>query len=103
MNNEQPLMADLHSLPTSTDACLLCTNLRTMSGKKPTFTDAIASWFLIPLSVVRFVEMPLASVDDSAAGRLALPSGDEPMDEEPMEEPMDVDSGNELLRRMREV
>ena len=99
MTNEQPLMADLRALPTSADACLLCTNLRGMSGKKPSFTDALDSWFLIPLTVIRFVELPQASIDDIGGDdRLALPAG--PV---PIPEPMDFDSGNELLRRMREV
>ena len=99
MNNEQPLMADLRALPTAADACLMCTNLRSMGGKKPSFTDALDSWFLIPLGVVRFVEVPQASIDDMAGDdRLALPPG--PV---PIPEPMDFDSGNELLRRMREV
>jgi hypothetical protein len=99
MTNEQPLMADLRSLPTSADACLLCTNLRLVGGKKPSFTDALDSWFLIPLTVIRFVEVPQASIDDLGGdGRLALPSG--PV---PTPEPMDFDSGNDLLRRMREV
>jgi hypothetical protein len=106
MNNEQPLMADLRALPTAADACLMCTNLRQMGGKKPTFTDALDSWFLIPLGQIRFVEVSQASIDDSDLnGVLALPSGpilerDAPV---PMDEPMDVESGNELLRRMREV
>lgn len=106
MNNEQPLMADLRALPTPADACLVCTNLRQMGGKKPTFTDAFDSWFLIPLGQIRFVEVPQTSIDDSDMnGVLALSSGPVPVGAAPppVDEPMDMESGNELLRRMREV
>jgi hypothetical protein len=99
MQNEQPLLADLRSLPTARDGCLMCTNLREMNGKRPTFTDALDSWFLIPLEVIRFVEVPQASILDSEDdGLLALPPGPLPADE-----PLDTDSGNELLRRMRDM
>ena len=43
MNGEQPLLVDLRTLPSASDACLVCTNMRFMNGKKPSFTDAIDS------------------------------------------------------------
>lgn len=99
MNSEQPLMADLRALPTAQDACLVCTNLRYVGGKKPTFTDRLDSWFLIPLGIIRFVEVPLASIADSGVEEvLALPAGHLPEDDS-----MDLESESELLRRMREV
>jgi hypothetical protein len=73
MNNEQPLLCDLREMPTSEDAGLVCTNVRLVDGRKPTFIDATDSWFLIPFHIVRFVELPLASVE--AGERLALPPG----------------------------
>lgn len=107
MNNEQPLMADIRTLPTAADACLVCTNLRSMNGKRPTFTDALDSWFLIPLGVIRFVEVPQASILDSEGDEfLALAPGLVPLGRpmsEAVPEPMDADSGNELLRRMRDM
>jgi hypothetical protein len=119
MNNEQPLLADLRALPTASDACLVCTNLRYLNGKKPTFTDAIDSWFLLPLGMVRFVEVPASSIAKSEM--LALPAGEIAAEEpepaaveaefrpsleytpEDGEDLMDLESENELLRRMREV
>jgi hypothetical protein len=59
MNNEQPLLCDLREMPTSEDAGLVCTNVRLVDGRKPTFIDATDSWFLIPFHIVRFVELPL--------------------------------------------
>ncbi|MEA2621869.1 MAG: hypothetical protein QOH61_779 [Chloroflexota bacterium] len=99
MNNEQPLLADLRQLPTAADACLVCTNLRYLGGKKPTFVDHIDSWFLIPLGIVRFVEVPQKSIEDSE-DLLALPPGDVA---EETYDPIDVEGENDLLRRMREV
>lgn len=111
MNNEQPLLADLRALPSATDACLVCTNLRYVNGKKPSFTDALDSWFLIPLGIVRFVEVPAAEIEKSEM--LALPAGAiqpeaefRPPDDfgaASFDSPMDLASESELLRRLREV
>ena len=58
VENEQPLLVDLFDLPTSADAGLLCTNVRTMDGKRPVFIDQMASTFFFPYHVVRFLEIP---------------------------------------------
>ena len=108
MNNEQPLVCDLRELPDSSDAGLLCTNLRLVDGRKPTFIDAIDSWFLTPYHIIRFIEMPLASVE--AGERLALPPGpimesydDVDGGDEGDEEPELDDASEDLLQRIREV
>ncbi len=113
MNNEQPLVCDLRELPDTADVGLLCTNLRLVDGRKPTFIDATDSWFLIPYHIIRFVEMPLASVE--AGERLALPPGpilapgegddedDESGDESDDEDELLDDASEELLQRIREV
>lgn len=112
MNNEQPLVCDLRELPDTSDVGLLCTNLRLVDGRKPTFIDATDSWFLIPYHIIRFVEMPLASVE--AGERLALPPGpilapgegdDEDadgLDADDVDELLD-EASEELLQRIREV
>ena len=99
MNNEQPLKCDMRALPTAQDACLVCTNIRYLSGNKPQWIDASESWFLIPLGIVRFVEVPQASIEASE-GVLALPPG--PLPREP-EDDLDYSAQDDLLRRMREV
>jgi len=113
MNNEQPLVCDLRELPDTADVGLLCTNLRLVDGRKPTFIDATDSWFIIPYHIIRFVEMPLSSVE--AGERLALPPGpilapgegddDEDADDgEPDDEDELLDDASEeLLQRIREV
>src|SRR5712691_4861982 len=81
--NEQPLLADLYSMPIATDVALVCTNLRTMNGKRPVFADHVESVFLFPLIHIRFVEIPPGA--DKRAGVLPVGSGAEaaPREEEP--------------------
>jgi len=64
MDNEQPLMADLPADPTALDTCVICTNLRTMSGKTPVFAERSDSTFVFPMAHIRFVEIRPASVED---------------------------------------
>ncbi len=72
VNNEQPLLADLFDLPVSTDAGLLCTNVRTLDGKRPVFIDTIEATFFFPYHVVRFIEIPVGALD----GRAPTPATD---------------------------
>jgi hypothetical protein len=58
VSNEQPLLCDLFDLPTSADAGLLCTNVRSTDGRRPVFIDASASTFFFPYHVIRFIEIP---------------------------------------------
>ncbi len=67
VSNEQPLLADLHDLPTAADAGLVCTNLRTMDGKRPIFIDRSESFFFFPYLVIRFLEIPPKALDEHRA------------------------------------
>ena len=58
LSNEQPLLADLFEMPKPSDGQLVCTNLRSMNGKRPVFADSIDSVFIFPVSQIRFVEIP---------------------------------------------
>ncbi|CAN5580852.1 MAG: hypothetical protein H0V12_01135 [Chloroflexi bacterium] len=95
MVGEQPMLADLRSIPTAEDAGLVCTNLRTMNGKAPTFIDRSDAWFLFPLVHVRFVEIPASQVEelDASPGE-----GAEPPEREP-----DLELDEDFLRRIREA
>src|SRR4029453_11648166 len=55
--NEQPLLADLYEMPKPLDQGLLCTNLRTMDGKRPVFVDRMESIFYFPYLHIRFLEI----------------------------------------------
>ena len=48
-------------MPGPGDLALICTNLRTMNGTRPVFTDDSSSFFVFALSFIRFVEIPPAS------------------------------------------
>ena len=102
--NEQPLLVDLYDTPKPEDQGLLCTNLRTMDGKKPIFIDRIESVFFFPYLHIRFVEIPPKAM--SGGDPLAL--GSEPDEREvatpaaPEPEP-DLEIDEDFLRRIREV
>ena len=95
LHNEQPLLVDLFSLPTAQDACLVCTNVRTMAGKRPLFVDRSDSYFLFPLEHIRFIEVPAAS-----AGDMGGPYGVEVVEAEEVEPELEIDE--DLMRRIRE-
>ena len=63
LHNELPMKADIESLPTAADAGLLCTNLRTMEGRKPLSTEFLDSVFLIPYNIIRFIEITRESIE----------------------------------------
>jgi hypothetical protein len=65
LHGELPLKADIESLPTAADAGLLCTNLRTMEGRKPLSTEFLDSVFLLPYNIIRFIEIPRESIDQA--------------------------------------
>jgi hypothetical protein len=67
--NEQPIVVDIVNDPKPSDVALICSNVRTMGGKKPVFIDKSDSTFVMPLASIRFVEMPQASMAEAAAAR----------------------------------
>ena len=67
ISNEQPLLTDLYDVPAATDAGLLCTNLRSMDGKRPIFIDHSESSFFFPYHVIRFLEIPSGALERHAA------------------------------------
>jgi hypothetical protein len=82
ITNEQPLLADLYRMPEPTDVALVCTNVRAMSGGRPSFIHDSAATFIFPLIHIRFVEVPVSS---RAAGRGARTPDDETEAPEPEE------------------
>jgi hypothetical protein len=71
--NEQPLLADLFAPPSGADVSLVCTNLRTLNGKRPVFADAADSLFVSPYAHTRFVEISSAAL--AAAGPVLTHGG----------------------------
>jgi hypothetical protein len=114
LHNEQPLLADLPTEPAASDVALICTNLRTMDGKRPFFVDSSASTFVFPLVHLRFVEIPAAvavaphrgeTAPGEAAGAVATPAPALPAGV-PTGAPAEIDDlelDEDLLRRVREL
>lgn len=99
--SEQPVLADLLEDPTPTDLNLICTNLRTLDGRRPVFVESSGSTFVFPYLHIRFLEIHAAGTDSAGRprdevveGRPAapVPAGDE-----------DVEIDEDFLRRVREV
>jgi hypothetical protein len=127
LHGELPLKADIESLPTAADAGLLCTNLRTMEGRKPLSTEFLDSVFLVPYNMIRFLEIPRDSIQQATpsgdrshhapaqlpAEAAAAPEGSvivtpPPRATEPEPEPEDIalerlEPDADLLRRIREA
>ena len=93
--NDQPLVVDLLEEPKPDDLTVVCTNVKTVDGKRPVFIDFSTSTFVFPMAMIRFVEIPRAS--DEADG--AKPSGAAAGDEEA--EDLEIDE--DFLRRVREA
>jgi hypothetical protein len=106
--NEQPLLADIEALPAPSDVAFVCTNLRTMNGKRPVFVDRMESTFVFPYSQIRFIEVP----DPTRVGKQPTGSG-EPQearrdrDERPAAPPPEpepeLEIDEDFLRRIREI
>jgi hypothetical protein len=108
MHSEQPLMCDIRELPSARDACLVCTNLRFVDGRKPAFIDRSESWFLIPLSIVRLIEIRQGAIQAAEAADVpALGAGQVLGDDDGESDGTDaadkIDPEEELLRRIRAV
>jgi len=88
MLGDQPIVADLVEEPKPGDLNLICTNVRTLDGKRPVFIDHSDSTFVFPYAGIRFVEIP------SGEGRVGAAEAAEP-------EELEIDE--DFLRRVREA
>jgi hypothetical protein len=97
MVSDQPLAVELLEEPTASDVAVVCTNVRTVDGKKPVFIDFSGSTFVFPMAMVRFVEI-LRPADEAArsapAGAAAAAAA---------EEAEDLEIDEDFLRRVREA
>jgi hypothetical protein len=100
LHNEQPLLADLFELPKALDQGLLCTNLRSMDGKRPVFIDRMDSTFFFPYLHIRFIEI-LPSPD--AIAEVAAPAEEPATPAAEAEPDEDLELDEDFLRRIRDV
>jgi hypothetical protein len=94
--NDQPLAVDLLEEPKPSDLAIVCTNVRTIDGKRPVFIDYSNSTFVFPMSMIRFVEVPQAGAQHERSSGLVAHSA------EP-EEAEDLEIDEDFLRRVREA
>ncbi|MEW5989789.1 MAG: hypothetical protein AB1736_00390 [Chloroflexota bacterium] len=97
--SEQPVTADLFEMPKPDDTVLICTNLRTLDGKRPVFIDQVESTFVLPYLHIRFIELrpERAEATDDEAAAAEIASAAEPAADAELE--IDED----FLRRIREA
>ena len=100
LSNEQPLLADLFALPAPADATLMCTNVRTMTGKRPVWADHVESIFYFPWVQIRFLEVP-----PERGGQSPQPPPEPGTDLalRPEEEDAELEIDEEFLRRVRDA
>ena len=93
--SDQPLAVELLEEPKPSDIAVVCTNVRSVDGKKPVMIDFSSSTFVFPMAMVRFVEIPLANAAaDREAGLVASLASAEP-------DELEIDE--DFLRRVREA
>ena len=96
--NDQPLTVDLIDEPKPVDVAVLCTNVRTLDGKRPVFIDFSDSTFVIPMASIRFVEIP-TGVEQADRARAAAAAAEA----EGAEDAGDLEIDEDFLRRVREA
>ena len=89
--SDQPLLVDIEAMPAAGDVSVVCSNVRTIDGKRPKFIDRKDSTFVFPRNSVRFIEV----YTTAEGGEVAEP-GVEP-------EPDELEIDEEFLRRVREA
>lgn len=106
ITNEQPLVADLFEPPKPGDQGLICTNVRTMDGRKPIFIDHSESVFFFPYLNIRFLEFAAAPAEsrpelEAPAPDAAPAAAAAPADE--LDGDTDLELDEDFLRRIRDV
>ena len=94
MLGEQPLLVDMESLPHPGDTVLVCTNVNTTGGQRPSFIDASDSTFVFPYHNIRFLEVPAEALGTR------LTEGDEAL---PVPDESELHVDEDFLRRVREA
>jgi hypothetical protein len=97
--NELPLLVDVLELPGPNDQNLVCTNVRTVDGKRPTFVHDPRSTFVFPMSVVRLIEAPSMTHEVADTSVVVVADETEHVPPPLAEEEPDED----LLERIRSV
>jgi hypothetical protein len=108
LENDMPVLVDLEDMPGPADQILRCTNVRTIDGKRPAFVHDKRSTFLLPMKIVRLIEVPVlsessavATQDDDDVRTRAQQHEPEP-EHEALDE-IDEEAEEDLLARIRSI
>jgi hypothetical protein len=93
--SDQPLSVDLLEQPTPSDIAVVCTNVRTVDGKRPVFIDFSNSTFVFPMTMVRFLEILKPADENERAAPVGAAVGGDEAD--------DLEIDEDFLRRVREA
>jgi hypothetical protein len=93
--NDQPLVVDLLGEPKPDDLTVVCTNVKTVDGKRPVFIDFTSSTFVFPMAMIRFVEIP-PEADEAERAKPSRAAAED-------EEGDDLEIDEDFLRRVREA
>jgi hypothetical protein len=94
--NDQPLAVDLLEEPKPSDQSIVCTNVKTIDGKRPVFIDFSSSMFVFPVTMLRFLEIPREADESDRSRPILAGAGDE-------DEAEDLEIDEDFLRRVREA
>jgi len=98
--DDQPLLVDLFGLPSPSDPVLVCTNVRSLTGKRPVWVDHVQSVYYFPWVHIRFVEIP-PGIGETVGGVPAVIEAAPPSPMPDLEADLEIDE--DFLRRVREV
>ena len=94
--NDQPLAVDLLEEPKPSDQSIVCTNVKTIDGKRPVFIDFSSSTFVFPVTMLRFLEIPQEAAEANATRPILAGAGED-------DEAEDLEIDEDFLRRVREA
>lgn len=101
LSNDLPVVVDMEELPAGADRAIKCTNVRTVDGKRPPFVHDRHSTFILPLNMIRAIEIPNQNTE------LPTAQQDRDRDEQmPFSAPVEVvdeESEEDLLARIRQI
>ena len=97
LTNDQPISVELVHMPAPGDIAIVCTDIRTIDGKKPVFIDFASSTFVFPMVGIRFVEVLQAADELARSTPAAGAAASGPS------EPEDLEIDEDFLRRVREA
>jgi hypothetical protein len=110
LTGELPIMVDLYEAPGPEATSMRCTNVRTVDGKRPAFINDPRATFLLPLHLIRLMEVPAGAVaTPEVDGSVVVsdPHGAVGQEEEPLDDPepalLDEEPDEDLLARIRSI